>query len=98
MCELYDVKDPTLNQPEICIRIHKNGTVEVEVQWHVPEEIPKDKNPNQPMFSEDVLIHTETDESSIGWYDYGKKDWQFLCREDVGEFKWRYINNFIDKS
>ncbi len=45
-------------------------------------------------FSIDVLIYCErTGDHTIGWFDYQKNVWNFLCREPVNDFVWRYFTD-----
>jgi hypothetical protein len=45
-------------------------------------------------FSVDVLIYCErTGDHTVGWFDYEKHVWNFLCREPVKDFVWRYFND-----
>lgn len=70
----------------------------VEIDWTDSSEFPEELSPANNNFSVDVLIYnSQTDEHTVGWFDFKIMTWQFLCRESQKAFKWRYFINQIDK-
>lgn len=69
------------------------------VEWFTDKDIPDVLSKSNERFSVDVLIYNPiTDENTIGWFDYLKEQWLFLCNEKNKNFNWRYINPKIDKN
>lgn len=67
-------------------------------KWVKSTEFPDELSPTGRGLSVDVLIYSkQTDEHTVGWYDFNVMTWRFLCREAVGRFKWRYFETEIDK-
>jgi hypothetical protein len=68
------------------------------LDWIESTEFPEVLNPANNGLSVDVLVYCKkTDEHTIGWFNFNTMTWNFLCRESVGKFKWRYFQNNIDK-
>ena len=62
--------------------------------WNPQTDTPDELNPAGNGFSVDVLIFCErTGEHTVGWFDYEKHVWNFLCREPVKDFKWRFFTD-----
>lgn len=69
------------------------------VEWNASTETPDILNNAQSRFSVDVLIYSQSlDENAIAYYDYFDDKWIFLSRDvNFKQFKWRYLNNKLDK-
>lgn len=69
------------------------------VEWNASIETPDILNNAQSRFSVDVLIYSQSlDENAIAYYDYFDHKWIFLSRDvKFKQFKWRYLNNKLDK-
>lgn len=66
--------------------------------WEPSTEFPCELSKAGNGFSVDVLVYSKKlDQHTIGWFDFKKMKWNFLCRESQGKFKWRYLNESIDK-
>lgn len=73
--------------------------MEIDIEWNDPQDFPDVVSDAGNGFSIDVFVYCEsTNEHTVGWYDYTKNVWNFLCREPIGKrWKWRYLNESIDK-
>lgn len=66
--------------------------------WNESKEFPKVLSNANNGFSVDVLVYSKkSDEHTVGWFNFNKMTWNFLCRENVGKFKWRYFDENLDK-
>lgn len=69
-----------------------------ELDWTEHTEFPAELNEAGNGFSVDVLVYSsKTGEHTVGWFDFNKMSWRFLCRQAHGEFMWRHFNDKIDK-
>lgn len=67
-------------------------------QFNLSSDFPEVLSPANNGLSVDVLIYSEEkDQHTVGWFDFNKMTWRFLCREPQPIFKWRYFNDKIDK-
>lgn len=63
-----------------------------KIEWNTSKDFPELRDAENGL-SVDVLIYSKTnDEHTIGWFNYNKMSWNFLCREGQGKFQWRNIN------
>lgn len=66
--------------------------------WTPSTEFPDELHHAENGMSVDVLAYSDkTEEHTIAWFDFKIMKWTFLCREAFGKFKWRYLNQEIDK-
>lgn len=68
-----------------------------EIEWFGSELAPDHFNQAHNGLTVDVLVETSSREHTIGWFDFNKHEWQFLCREVIGKFKWRYLSKKYDR-
>lgn len=66
--------------------------------WHSQKDFPEVISDSNRGSSIDVLVYSkDVEEHTVGWFDFNKMTWMFLCREAVGRFKWRYFEDVTDK-
>lgn len=69
-----------------------------KVEWNEPTDFPEELNKAHNNFTVDVLVYSKkTNEHTIGWFDFKEMKWHFLCREAQKNFKWRYLDDQVDK-
>lgn len=62
-------------------------------QFNNEDQVPDVMNATGNGFSIDVLVYCKrTGLHTVGWFDYQKNVWAFLCREPVKDFQWRYFS------
>lgn len=65
--------------------------------WELSTEFPGELNQDGQGHSVDVLIYNlDTQEHTIGWYDFNIMSWKFLNNEGQLNFKWRYFIENLD--
>ena len=69
-----------------------------KIEFIPSTEFPDELNNAQNRFSVDVLIYSQAkDEHTVGWFDFQEMKWEFLCREELSPFKWRYFTDEHDR-
>jgi len=70
----------------------------MKIDWNDQSDFPDEISKSKDHLSVDVLVYNKkTNEHTIGWFNFNVMTWNFLCRESMGKFKWRYFIDSIDK-